>query len=430
MRILLKDCNIIDPVKDYAEYSDILIDNGKIINIGNNLDDHADKVMNLNGLTLVPGFIDMHCHLREPGYEYKETVKTGTEAAAKGGFTTICCMPNTLPVIDSPDTLMVLKKIIDQDALIGVYPIGAITKNQHGKELVDINDMVSNGVKLFSDDGVPVWDDTIMEECLRYSKDKDIIIIDHCEDLDLVAGGVINKGKVSERLGLKGISNSSETQPIIRNIKLAEKLGAAVHIAHISTEDSLEVIKKAKKRGVKISCEVTPHHISLCDEDIKGKDTSYKVNPPLRNISDVKALQQGIRDGYINIIATDHAPHNDKDKPNDFIKAANGISGFETAFSVCFTYLVRSGLINLKELLKLMCLNPAKLLNIDKGRIHIGNVADLTVIDLEKSYFVNRDSFVSKGKNTPYHGKELWGEIVMTIYEGNIVYRKEGFKCL
>lgn len=425
MKVLLKNCNIIDTIHDYENLNDVLIENGRIYKIAGLINDEAAKVININGMTLMPGFIDLHCHLREPGFEYKETIKTGTQAAAKGGYTTVCCMPNTNPVIDNIDVLENLKSIILKNSLIEVIPIGAITKDQRGKELVDLEKMTDCGVRLFSDDGNPVWNNSIMEKCLNFSKEKDILVIDHCENLDLVSDGVINEGEVSRRLGLKGISKLSEELPIIRNIILAEKCDAPIHIAHISTVESLKIIKEAKEKGIKVTCEVTPHHISLCDSDIIDGDTNFKVNPPLRSRDDVEALRQGLKDGIIDIIATDHAPHSEKDKPSDFYKAANGISGIEIAFSVCYTYLVRTGLLTLKELLNMMCLNPSNLLNINKGKIYIGSIADLTVIDLHRDFEVNKYEFVSKGKNTPFHGKRLWGEIIMTISEGNIVYRKE-----
>jgi len=426
MKILLKNCNIIDTIYDYKNINDIMIENERISEISGSIYDKADKTIDINGMVVAPGFIDMHCHLREPGFEYKETIKTGTQAAAKGGFTTVCCMPNTNPVIDNIDDLKDLKEIIKNNSLIETIPIGAVTKNQNGNELVDLKSMLNHGVKLFSDDGNPIWNDIIMEECLSLSNKENILIIDHCEDLDLVAGGVINEGAISRRLGLKGISNLSETKPIIRNIMLAEKTNSSIHIAHISAAESLEAIKEAKSKGIKVSCEVTPHHISLCEDDIVEGNTDFKVNPPLRSKEDVIALQHGLRDGIINIIATDHAPHNEKDKKGDFYKAANGISGIEIAFSVCFTYLVRTGILTLKELFKLMSLNPSNVLKLNKGRIFVGGIADLTVIDLYKKFKVSKDDFISKGKNTPFHSKSLWGEVIMTILSGKTVFKKEG----
>ncbi len=426
MITLLKNCNIIDALENYSGKHDILIEGSRIVKIAKEINEDADKVWDISGMILVPGFIDMHCHLRQPGFEHKETIKTGSEAAAKGGFTTICCMPNTKPIIDNIYALKDLQNIIKRDSIIEVIPIAAVTIGQEGRELVNFKEMIANGVRLFSDDGNPIWNDDIMKESLTASKENDILIIDHCEDLSLVSGGVINKGNVSRKFGFKGISNVSESLPVIRNIQLAEKLDASIHIAHISTFESLEAIKEAKEKGIKVSCEVTPHHISLCDEDIIKDNTDFKVNPPLRGIKDVKALQEGLKDSIIDVIATDHAPHSDSDKPKDFYKAANGISGIELAFSICFTYLVRTGLLTIKELIKLMCLNPANILKIDKGRICVGAVADLAVIDLYKEFTVNKEEMVSKGKNTPFNGKKLWGQVLATISNGNIVYMRKG----
>ncbi|MCK9218168.1 MAG: dihydroorotase [Firmicutes bacterium] len=424
MKVLLKNCSIIDTIYDYKNSNDIMIEDGKISEISRSIYSKADKIVDIDGRVVVPGLIDMHCHLREPGFEYKETIKTGTLAAAKGGYTTVCCMPNTNPVIDNIVDLENLKRIIKKDSVIDTIPIGAVTKNQNGNETVDLKTMADYGVRLFSDDGNPIWNDLIMEECLNFSKKEDILIIDHCEDMGLTAGGVINEGEISREMNLKGISNLSEAKPIIRNIMLAKKTNAPVHIAHVSTAESLEAIEEAKEKGIKVTCEVTPHHISLSENDIVKDNTDFKVNPPLRSKEDVAALQHGLRDGIIDVIATDHAPHSGQDKAGDFYKAANGISGIEIAFSVCFTYLVRTGLLTLKELLRLMSLNPSNLLKLNKGRIYIGGAADLAVIDLYKEFEVKKSDFVSKGKNTPFHGKNLWGEIIMTISGGNIVYEK------
>jgi dihydroorotase len=425
MKLLLKNCYIVDPVMNYGKNNQILIENGFIKEISKSIDVEADLVLDLIGTAVMPGLIDMHCHLREPGYEYKETVKTGTKAAAKGGFTTICCMPNTNPVIDNIDSLNVLKRVIEKDSVINVIPIGAVTKGQKGIELVNMGELAEHGVWLFSDDGRPLWNDEIIKSCLSMAKENNYMIIDHCEDLDLVSGGIINEGESSKKLGLKGISNASEALPVIRNIKFAEKLNASVHIAHISTAESLKAIKEAKEKGIKVTCEVMPHHISLCDDDITEDNTDFKVNPPLRSIKDVEALRTGLVEGVIDVIATDHAPHGEKDKPIDFYNAAFGISGIETAFSVCYTYLVRTELLSIKDLTKLMCQKPADLLNINGGRICKGCSADLAVFDLNANYIVDKREFISKGKNTPYHGKRLWGETIMTIYKGKIVYRKD-----
>jgi len=427
MRILLKNCRIIDGINNYKGLLDILIADEKISRIDKHIDDvEAEKIIDVQGNIVAPGFIDMHCHLREPGFEYKETIESGSRAAAKGGYTTVCCMPNTKPAIDSIRMVRELRKRIYESSDIEIIPIGALTIGQRGLEICDFKAMTSDDVKFFSDDGYSIMDNAIMMECLRQSKLHDFLVIDHCEDMGLSKGGVINEGRISQKLGLKGIPKIAEELQVMRDVMLAEYTGASIHIAHISTEGSLDIIRWAKQRGVKVSCEVTPHHISLSEEDIIPSDTSFKVNPPLRTIEDVDALRKGLQDGMIDVIATDHAPHSDLDKPGDFYKAANGISGIELSFPVCYTYLVKEGLLTMEELIKKMSYNPSKLLGLSKGVIEKGRDSDLTVVDIESQFIVDRNQLVSKGKNTPFHGKKLWGETLMTISKGKVVYEKEG----
>ncbi|HHY78326.1 MAG TPA: dihydroorotase [Clostridiales bacterium] len=427
MNILIKNCKIIDGINDYKNFCDIFIVKDKIEKVKEKITDiNAYMCIDAQGKVIVPGFVDLHCHLREPGFEYKETVESGTEAAAKGGYTTICCMPNTKPVIDNIDAIRELKKIIARSSKIKVIPIGALTINQQGIEKCDFRSMVDEGIKFFSDDGNPIMNTKIMLECLEESLIHGFTVIDHCEDIYLSKGGVINEGKTSYKLDLKGIPKIAEELQVMRDIMLAEQTGASIHIAHISTEGSLNLIKMAKNKGIKVSCEVTPHHISLTEDDIKENDTNYKVNPPLREMKDVSALKKGLKDGIIDVIATDHAPHNISDKPMDFYKAANGISGIELSFSVCYTHLVKSGVLTLNQLVKKMSYNPSKILGIDGGEIKEGSKADIAIIDLNSEFVVDRNKLISKGKNTPYHGRRLNAEVVMTIAKGKIVYEKEG----
>jgi len=427
MKMLLKNCRIIDGINCYQGLFDILIVDEKISRVDKDIIDvEADNIVDVQGNIVAPGFVDMHCHLREPGFEYKETIESGSRAAAKGGYTTICCMPNTKPVIDSIHMVRELRKRIYEKSYIEIIPIGALTMDQQGVDICDYKAMTNEGIKIFSDDGNPIMNNAIMLECLRQSQVYDFLVVDHCEDISLSKGGVLNEGRVSEKLGLKGIPKTAEELQVMRDTMLAEYTGAPIHVAHISTEGSLEIIKWAKQRGIRVSCEVTPHHISLSEEDIIPYDTSFKVNPPLRRVEDVVALRKGLQDGLIDIIATDHAPHSDSDKPGDFYKAANGISGIELSFSVCYTYLVKEGFLTMEELIKKMSYNPSKLLGFSKGVIEKGLDSDLVVIDINSEFIVDRNQLVSKGKNTPFHGKKLFGEVLMTISKGKVVYEKEG----
>lgn len=425
MSILIKNAQIVDSVEDFQGTWDVLIRNGEIAEIDRNLDCHGDQVIDVKGLTVLPGFVDMHCHLREPGFEHKETVASGSAAAARGGYTTICCMPNTRPVIDSEESLSMLTEIIKRDALVNVFPIAAISVNQKGEALTDMVRLKENGAVAFSDDGQPVYDSALMESALEKAKQHELLLIDHCEAQELVKGGVINQGEKSKELGLCGISNLSEELPIERDVKLADKIGSRVHIAHVSTAGAVEIIRQAKARGTKVTCEATPHHIALSEAQIKPGYTDCKVNPPLRSDSDREAVKAGLIDGTIDVIATDHAPHHKEDKGEDFYKAAFGISGIETAFSVCYTELAASGLLSMKELVRKMSLNPSRILGIDKGRLAVGKAADLAIVDLNKTVVVDKGNFVSKGKNTPFHGRSYKGEVIYTIVKGEIVFKKE-----
>jgi dihydroorotase len=333
-------------------------------------------------------------------------------------------MPNTKPIIDNKDSLSLLNYLIRNNSLINVYPIAAITKEQKSEQLNSMLELKEMGAIAFSDDGHPVRSANIMMDALSYAKDHKLLIIDHCEDLNLVKQGVINSGEVALRLGLKGISSASEELPVERDIELAGKLGARVHIAHISTGKSAELIRKGKNQNIKVTCEVTPHHIALTDEIITEGYTDCKVNPPLRTQQDVDALINALVDGTIDVIATDHAPHSKDDKGEDFNLAAFGISGIETAFSVCYTVLVKSGIMSLKELVKKMSYNPAQILCLNKGRILEGCDADLALVNIDNEISINKEDFLSKGHNTPFHGRSFFGEVVYTICNGKLVYEK------
>ncbi|HWQ29811.1 MAG TPA: dihydroorotase, partial [Negativicutes bacterium] len=420
MRLLLKKCCIVDPENTYEGAMDIYIENGRINCIGQQLEMEADRVVDAAGYKVLPGFIDMHTHLREPGFEYKETVHSGTRAAARGGYTTLCCMPNTKPVIDDESSLAMLLEIIKRDAAVNVRPIAAISKGQKSMELTAMKKLAEMGAVAFSDDGKPVMTAALMRKALLAAKENSWLLIEHCEEPSLAEGGAINWGKAAERLGIKGIHPLSEELNIMRDIMLAEETGARVHIAHISTAGSVRIIREAKARGVDVTCEATPHHIGLTEDIITPGYTDCKVNPPLRTLEDVKAVKEALRDGTVDVIATDHAPHHKDEKGQDFYSAVFGISGIETAFSVCYTELVKTGMLTLKELAGKMSSTPAKLLGLEAGSIKAGMPADLVVIDIERQIEIDREKLLSKGKNTPFHGRSYSGDIVLTIAGGNI----------
>jgi dihydroorotase len=422
MRLLIKHCSIVNPTCDYQGTSDIYIENGIIKRIEPAVELEADKVIDASGLSVLPGFVDMHTHLREPGFEYKETIYSGTRAAARGGYTTVCCMPNTKPVIDDEATLSRLLDIIKKDAVVNVHPIAAISKGQKSLELTDMKRLKKMGAAAFSDDGKPVMTAAFMREALITAKENGLLLIDHCEELSLAEGGAINYGRRSEQLDIKGIHPLSEELNVMRDIMLAGETNSRIHLAHISTEGSVKIIREAKGRGVKVTCEVTPHHIGLTEDIIIPDFTDSKVNPPLRTDRDIKALKAALKDGTIDAIATDHAPHHKDEKGENFYSSAFGISGIETAFSVCYTELVETGILSLKELAGKMSSRPANILELDTGTIRTGMVADLVIVDTARKITIDRDSFLSKGKNTPFHGRKYSGDVVYTIVGGKIAY--------
>ena len=422
MKLLIKHCSIVDPVYTYEGINDIYIEDGIIKQIEPLIETMADRVIDAKGLYMLPGFVDMHTHLREPGFEYKETVYSGTRAAVRGGYTTICCMPNTRPVMDDESSLSMLLDIIKKDGAVKVHPIAAISKGQNSIELTDMKKLSEMGAVAFSDDGKPVMTAAFMREALLAAKANDWIIIDHCEELSLAEGGVMNFGKKSEQLGYKGIHKLSEELNVMRDVMIAEETDSHIHIAHISTEGSVGIIRSAKDRGVKVTCEVTPHHIGLTEDMITCGFTDCKVNPPLRTTKDVDALKNALRDGTIDTIATDHAPHHKDEKSADFYSSAFGISGIETAFPVCYTELVEAGILTIRELAAKMSSNPARILKLKAGAVKIGKPADLVIVDTERKITVHKEKLLSKGRNTPFHGRDYKGEVMYTIVNGNVAY--------
>lgn len=402
--------------------ADILIDNGVIEKIGAVVEAAGAEVIDCAGRTVTPGLVDLHVHLRQPGFEYKETIASGSRAAAAGGFTTICPMPNLNPVPDSLPHLKEELDIIERDAVITVLPFGAVTVGEKGQQLADIEAMAPYAVG-FSDDGKGVQREEMMEEAMRRAAACGSFISAHCEDESLLEGGSIHKGEYAEKHGMKGISSASEYVPIERDVRLAQKTGARYHVCHISAAESIEYIRQGKKAGAKVTCEVTPHHIALTDMDITEDSGRFKMNPPLRSKSDREAIWRGLQDGTIDCIATDHAPHSAEEKGRGLEKSAFGTVGSETAFAVCYTTLVKGGVIPIERLVELMTSSPAAIIG-RRAEIKVGESADIAVFDLEKKFTVDPEGFVSMGKSSPFEGRELYGETCLTVCGGKIVYRR------
>lgn len=419
---LLKGGRVVDPATGLDEILDVLIEDGKITRVGSGETPDGAEVTELDGLVVCPGFLDMHVHLREPGQEWKETIASGTRSAAAGGFTAVACMPNTTPVIDSRAVTEMILGEARNSGVVRVYVIGCVTQGQQGKYLAEMEDMQRAGAVAFSDDGMPVESSQMMRKALEYSRIFDLPIIDHCEDCALVDGGVIHEGEVSTRLGLKGWPGVAEDQMVQRDIQLAEYTGGHVHIAHLSTGRSADLVRDGKRRGVKVTCEVTPHHLTLTDQAVGDYDTNAKMNPPLRAESDRDALLKAIADGTVDAIATDHAPHHVDEKTVEFSIAPFGIVGLETAISICLDQLVRPGIIDLARMIELFTTGPSDVLRIKANRLAKGAVADITILDLDRQYTCQPDTFVSKSGNTPFGGMKFSGAPVMTIVGGEIVY--------
>ena len=449
MHILIEKGHIIDPSQGIDGIGNILIEDGKIKEIliisdeqrakskspptypspsGGESQPPAVQIINAEGKVVIPGLIDMHVHLREPGFEYKETIKTGTAAAIRGGFTTVCCMPNTFPINDNASvTEFIIRKSLE--GLCTVLPIGAITKGQKGEELVEMGTMKDEGCIAFSDDGLPVMNSLMMRRALEYSKAFNLPIISHCEDLTLSEDGVMSEGLLSMTLGLRGIPSEAEQIMVFRDILLAELTHGKLHIAHVSTKGSVKLIRDAKKRGVNVTAETCPHYFSLTEDAVKNYDTNAKVNPPLRTNKDIEAIKEGLKDGTIDVIATDHAPHHQDEKLKEFDLAPSGISGLETALGLSMR-LVDEGVITINQLIEKMSVNPSRILGLcsppsffitgPKGTLSKGTDADVAIIDTKKEFRVEASKFFSKGKNTPFDGWMLKGAPAITISKGKI----------
>jgi dihydroorotase len=421
-KILLRGARVVDPGQGLDEVVDLLIEEGKIAGIGESIPVRGAEILEARGLVAVPGFVDMHVHLREPGFEYKETIASGTRAAAGGGFTAVASMANTRPVNDcAAVTEFILKKAAEA-GMARVHPIGATTRGMEGKELAEIGEMVGAGAVAISDDGHPVSDPNVMRRAMEYAKAFGIAVIEHCETLELHPGGVMNEGWWSTALGLRGIPRASEEIAVARNVRLAELAGARLHVAHLSTAGALASVREAKARGLSVTCEVTPHHLLLTDERVASYDTEAKMKPPLTTEEDRRALLSGLRDGAVDAIATDHAPHHQDEKDDDFDSAPFGIVGLETAVSLCLDRLVRPGIITLGRLVELLSSGPARILKVEGGTLAEGARADVTLLDLERPFRVEPQSFLSKGRSTPFAGWELRGRAVRTIVGGVTVW--------
>ena len=423
MNTLLKNGTVIDYASNTNQKLDVLIENDIIVKLAENIDVQADRVIDCTGYYIMPGMIDVHCHLREPGGEHKETIETGSKSAVAGGFTTICPMPNTNP---TPDSAIVLQQIIQRAKevnLCNILPYSSVTRGEKGQELVDFKSQLEAGAIAFSDDGMPVENARMIREALFEANKLGTFVAEHCEEKS-VSAGAINAGPVARRLEVEGVLPEAEEIMAARDIVLAETNNLHAHICHISTKTSVDMIRSAKQRGVKVTCETCPHYYSFTVEEVLESGVNAKMNPPLREEKDRLAIIEGIKDGTIDCIITDHAPHAEEEKARGLATAPNGIIGFETALGATITNLVDPGLITYLDMVRVMCYNPAKLLKIDRGEIAEGKVADITIFDPNREYVFLKDRIVSKSKNTPWINKKLKGQVRYTIVSGRVVYER------
>ncbi len=420
VNLLIRGGRVIDPANGVDAVCDVWIDNGRIAGIGC-FDGAAETTIDAAGQIVCPGLIDMHVHLREPGQEWKEDIESGSRAAVAGGVTTICCMPNTGPHIDHAGVARQIIERARQVGLCNVHPIGAVTKNLDGKELTEMRELARAGCVAFSDDGMPIWHAGVMRKALEYASSFDFIVIQHAEEKELTAGGAINEGWVSTQLGVPGMPVEGEDSMIARDIMLARRIDARYHVAHISSKGAVELVRAARAEGLKVSTEAAPHHFALTEEEVLGFNADAKMSPPLRTEADRQAVIDGLRDGTIEVIATDHAPHHEDDKRCGLSCAAFGIVGLETMLPVSLQ-LERDGVLDLSDLLATMSCNPARLLGLDAGTLTIGAAADVTIFDPQATWTVDRNRMVSKGKNTPWHGREMTGQVTHTLKDGRVVY--------
>ncbi len=424
MNLLIKNGRVIDPSQNIDDTLDVLVENGLVKKIGAGLTAPAGtETIDATGTYVVPGLIDMHVHLRDPGLEYKEDIVSGTKAAVAGGFTSICCMPNTKPVIDNKAIASYIINKAKAEGFCNVFPVGSITYGLSGDRMSEMGELKESGCVAVSDDGKPVHNSELMMRALQYAAGVGIMVISHAEELELVGEGVMNEGFVSTELGLKGIPRVAEDIATSRETLLAEYTGTSIHIAHVSTKGAVQIIREAKARGVKVTCETAPHYFSLTDNAVRGYNTNAKMNPPLRESGDIAAIKEGLRDGTIDAIATDHAPHHQDEKDVEFNVAMNGIIGLETSLPLSLS-LVAEGVVTLNQLIEQMSLKPSSILNLNRGTLVIGSVADITLIDPKLEWVVQADKLASKSKNSPWLGKKMTGGAAATIVAGTVVYKR------
>ena len=424
MRVLIKNGHVLDPATGVDGICDVLTEDQRIIGVKEHIEEQADRVIDAKGCYVMPGFIDLHVHLRDPGLEYKETLETGGKAAAHGGVTTVCAMPNTKPVIDTKERVEDVHTRAKEDSPVHVIQLGAVTVGQAGEELADIEGMAEAGCHAISEDGKSVMNASLYREGMRRASASGIAVFAHCEDIHMVEGGVMNADQKAEALGLKGITNAVEDVIVARDILLAKETGVQLHLCHCSTADSVRMVAEAKKDGLPVTAEVCPHHFIMTTDDITEDDGNFKMNPPLRSKADVEALREGLKNNIMDVIATDHAPHAEQEKDRSMKDAAFGIVGLETSAALTYTELVETGVLTPMQMAEKMSYNPAKILGLseEKGSISEGKIADIVIFDPSKEYEIDKHTFFSKGKNTPFHGRKVKGEVRCTIVDGVPVY--------
>ena len=426
MKILIQNGYVLDPESKREGKYDVLIEEDKIIKVAENISNMAERVIDASGCYVMPGFIDLHVHLRDPGLEYKETLATGGKAGARGGVTTLCAMPNTKPVIDNEEKVADVHRRAKIDSPVHVIQIGAITIGQQGETLADIEGMAKAGCHAISEDGKSVMNASLYRKAMKLANEKGISVFAHCEDITMVEGGVMHADEKAQALGLKGITNAVEDVIVARDILLAKETGVRLHLCHCSTEDSVKLVEAAKKEGLPVTAEVCPHHFAMCTEDITEDDGNFKMNPPIRSRRDMEALKAGLQADIMDVIATDHAPHSEEEKNCSMAKAFFGIVGLETMASLTYTELVAPGILTPMQMAEKTSYNPAQILGLtDKGAIAEGKIADIVVFDPSVEYVIDKNTFYSKGKNTPFHGRKVKGDVRYTLVDGRVVYERK-----